>query len=324
MDFYGISKLNIKDVDVAADHFYKYDNVMEIMPASDGSFRYEKCIYFLGGSFVSRTTSLSGWGYHTHNEVDGFLLTIPHVGDMHWKTSGGLHRVSAGEAVLTDQRAVLLANYSTGIRYTTVYIANSDFSRYLSIITGSPARNRLFFHKNRGGSWEITFIIRLVETIMDLGLNSKGPTKELVRGIKETLIGFILYNFKNNYDPLLSHEPGALTVTPRCINQAAEFMAASTDPHLTICEIAAHAGISVRSLQMGFKRFKHTTPIVFLRERRLEHAHEMLKKCNTTASAKEVALLCGFSNYQVFCKYFIERYARHPTALLKNISEADE
>nr|WP_232916254.1 helix-turn-helix transcriptional regulator [Pseudomonas viridiflava] len=87
----------------------------------------------------------------------------------------------------------------------------------------------------------------------------------------------------------------------------------NTDPHLTVGEVAVHAGLSVRSLQSGFKRYRNTTPIAFLRSVRINKARRLLSVSSNNQSPRQVAELCGFTNYHVFCKYYLEAFFEHPS-----------
>lgn len=315
MEKFGFTQLNLQNIDAASEHFAIHDNFMSVRPGENGAFDYSKRICLIGSSFVSVSFSPTGWGYETSNEVDGFLITIPYAGSLQWRSHAGAHRVEPGAVALVDQREVVIAHYAPGVRYTTVYIANVDVFRYLTLLLGTPPKTRVYFYKNKGGDWQIRFIEQLVATLLEFTAHAPQSMKSVACSLKETLIGFLLFNFTNNYSRILSHaDPaGTPTPTPHAINKAADYMAASLDPHLTVCEVATYAGLSVRSLQTGFKRFKNTTPIGYLRDERLHRAAQMLGGPGHPPSPKEVALQCGFSNYQVFCKYYMQRFHEHPS-----------
>ncbi len=267
----------------------------------------------MGTSFVSISYSQSGWGYRTSNELDGFLITMPHSGFIQWRNRNGTHRAERGAVVIADQREIHFANYAAGIHYTTVYISNADMVKQLSLILGYLPRSRVFFEKTISEQWKINSIQKLVETILDFSEKSSFFVRKVADSLKESLIGFFLCNFNSNYTLSILGPERSIMLTPHLINRAAEYMEASVDPHLTVCEVAAHTGLSVRSLQVGFKKFKNTTPIVFLREQRLEKARRMFGMKDNSLTPKEIAYACGFTNYQSFCKYYSLKYFVHPS-----------
>ncbi|MFL9674533.1 helix-turn-helix domain-containing protein [Pseudomonas sp. 2822-17] len=313
MDMYRFSRLLIQSTEIAACHFQAHDNDMEIFPGHGGRLHYQKKACILGKSFVSLTISHTGWGYEMKNETNGFLITIPHAGEFTWRTSVGNYRASAGTLALADVREISASHYAPGITYTTVYIDNSDMFRYLSVLLGTPPKTRVHFDKPNPEVWKSRFIIGLVNTIFDLGENSRAPLEKVASSLKETMVGFVLSNFKNNYSRALDSAAGVAIPTPYEIKKAAEYMIANTDPELTVGEIAIFAGISVRSLQTGFKRYKNMSPIEFLRNERLLKSKELISKGGTLARPQEVACQVGFSNYHVFCKYYMQSFGEHPT-----------
>lgn len=311
MEFYTASNLLLAHVDEASEHFHNHDNDMVIHEGEGSKFHYAKKICILGTSFVSVSSSHSGWGYASKNEVDGFLISIPHYGSIEWKTNSGRHTLTPGGIALTDQREVFLSSYSTGIQYTTIYISNVDITRYLTLLLGKPPKTRVYFMNYKASAPQISFLQNSVATILSFVTNAFPLIQSVAESLKESLVGFVLYNFPNNYSRTLLDLNTTVLPTPHSIKKAAEFMSDNTDPHLTVGEVAAHAGMSIRALQGGFKRYKHTTPILYLRAVRLDKARFKLLNEPST-SPRSVAYECGFVNYQMFCKYYNQAFFEHP------------
>lgn len=307
------SEHTMRHVDDATSHYHRYENFMSVIPGPDRTFSYSKRACILGQSFISLSVSQSGWGYLTSNEMDGFLITIPHVGDFEWRTTAGQYRLRKGGIALIDQREVSRAAYSEGTKYTTVYISSADMFRYLTMLLGKAPKTRIYFTKNDVGDSQARFIQSMVETIFLLSAGSFVTLPEVGNSLKESLIGFLIVNVANNYSKVIHDVNSTLVPTPHSIKIAARYMEESTDPHLTVGEVAIHSGISVRSLQTGFKRFKNTTPIIYLRNVRLKKAFELLSG-ESALSVKEIAQLCGFTSYQLFCKYYLDTFAEHPSS----------
>jgi transcriptional regulator GlxA family with amidase domain len=99
-------------------------------------------------------------------------------------------------------------------------------------------------------------------------------------------------------------------------------MSNSVDSNLTVNEIALKVGISTRSLQLGFKRFKNTTPMAFLRSARLQTARKLLLSPHYDKSIRELSFECGFSNHQLFIKYYVETYGERPSDTINLIKKA--
>ena len=314
---YRFTQQLIQNTEIAFRHFQAHDNDMEIYPGHGGRLHYQKKACLLGKSFVSLTSSHTGWGYEMKNETNGFLITIPHAGEFTWRTGVGNYKANAGTLAVADVREISASTYAPGIIYTTVYIDNSDMFKYLSALLGVPPKTRVHFDKPNAEVWKSRFIIGLVNTIFDLAENSRAPLEKVASSLKESLVGFVLSNFNNNYSRALVSTADVGIPTPHEIKIAAEYMAANTDPELTVAEIAIFAGISVRSLQTGFKRYKNMSPIEFLRNERLLKSKDLISKGGAPARPQEVACQVGFLNYHVFCKYYIQSFGEHPTVTFK-------
>jgi AraC-like DNA-binding protein len=314
MEMYRFTHLLIQSTEIAFRHFQAHDNDMEIFPGHGGKLHYHKKACILGKSFVSLTVSHTGWGYEMKNETNGFLITIPHTGEFSWRTGVGKFKANAGTLAVADVREISASTYAPGITYTTVYIDNSDMFRYLSALLGAPPKTRVHFDKPNAEIWKSRFIVGLVNTIFDLAENSHAPLQKVAGSLKESLVGFVLSNFNNNYSCTLHNTSGVGIPTPHEIKVAAEYMASNTDPELTVVEIAVFAGISVRSLQTGFKRYKNMSPIEFLRNERLRKSKDLISKGGALARPQEVACQVGFLNYHVFCKYYLQAFGEHPSA----------
>lgn len=70
------------------------------------------------------------------------------------------------------------------------------------------------------------------------------------------------------------------------------------------------AGRSPDHLARVMKKWTGTTPALYVRGRRLDHAAKLLR--TDTDSVLDVALRCGFDNPSYFAKAFAQRYGVTP------------
>jgi transcriptional regulator GlxA family with amidase domain len=104
-----------------------------------------------------------------------------------------------------------------------------------------------------------------------------------------------------------------MDATSRQIVEATDFMRANMHQPLTLSEVAEATGISVRSLQYGFRRFRNTTPLAYLREIRLEAAQAELSSPVNILSIKDVALKWGFTHMGHFAARYRAAYGEMPS-----------
>ena len=104
-----------------------------------------------------------------------------------------------------------------------------------------------------------------------------------------------------------------LQVAPRHVTRAIDFMHANMHQPLNVMDIARAAGVSVRSLQTGFRQFKDTTPAAYLRRIRLDAVHAELSLLTNRLPVGEVALKWGFTQMGRFAAQYRARFGGYPS-----------
>lgn len=99
---------------------------------------------------------------------------------------------------------------------------------------------------------------------------------------------------------------------PRHVRIAAEYLEANAARPVRIAELAAVTGMSVRSLQLAFRKHRGCTPMQFLLERRLVRARAMLLVRSTT-TVSVIALDNGFEHLGRFSALYRARFGETPS-----------
>jgi AraC-like DNA-binding protein len=108
------------------------------------------------------------------------------------------------------------------------------------------------------------------------------------------------------------------SVAPRAIRAAVEILEAEAHLPLTLSSIAARSHISVRALQQGFHDYLGVSPMAYLREVRLRHAHQALVESDpATVTVASVAYRWGFTNLGRFAAAHAARYRESPVQTLR-------
>ncbi|MGE8190319.1 helix-turn-helix transcriptional regulator [Pseudomonas sp. NPDC086278] len=130
--------------------------------------------------------------------------------------------------------------------------------------------------------------------------------------LREMLVDAVLEAWPHNFTPALRNpEP---LIAPRHVRLAVDYIRAHPENLLSGTDLARLTNVSQRALQDGFRRFVGTTIVAYQRQVRLERAHEVLARDDST-SVTEVALRLGFSNVGRFCQYFQSAYGVSPADL---------
>ncbi len=131
----------------------------------------------------------------------------------------------------------------------------------------------------------------------------------------EYLLTLLLHHHPHNYsDELARTEPGA---APGMVRRAERFMVDHAEVPITVSDVAAEVGVSVRSLQAGFQQWRGTTPMAFLRGVRLQNARDQLLRAEDETGVTTVALRYGFSHLGRFSAYYQSAFGEPPSATLQ-------
>jgi AraC-like DNA-binding protein len=102
------------------------------------------------------------------------------------------------------------------------------------------------------------------------------------------------------------------------LRRATAFIDEQPERDITVTDIAAAACVTVRALQMAFRRELDTTPMAYLRTVRLARAHrELLDLGPQQETVTAVAYRWGFSSTSRFSAYYRETYGVTPKQTLR-------
>jgi transcriptional regulator GlxA family with amidase domain len=86
---------------------------------------------------------------------------------------------------------------------------------------------------------------------------------------------------------------------------------------ITVSDVAAYLGVSLRSLQVGFRQWRETMPNAFLRETRLRLLRDELRRSDGDISVTTAALRYGFSHMGRFSAYYRSAFGEAPNVTLR-------
>ena len=138
-----------------------------------------------------------------------------------------------------------------------------------------------------------------------------------IRALSEQLLlSILLFEHRNSYSGLLREPCGG--AVPRHVKRAEDFIRANASAPLSTELIAREIGATVRTLQLGFKRFRDCTPMQMVKAVRLEHANRDLMTADPGGtSVTDIALKWGFGHLSSFAQDYRERYGEAPSATLR-------
>jgi transcriptional regulator GlxA family with amidase domain len=106
---------------------------------------------------------------------------------------------------------------------------------------------------------------------------------------------------------------------PATLRRAIAFIEASPHEDISIEDIADAACVTVRAVQMSFRRHLNTTPMAYLRQVRLACAHAELQTGAAEETVGTIARRWRFSNAGRFAAAYRVAYGHPPLATLRNL-----
>ena len=144
------------------------------------------------------------------------------------------------------------------------------------------------------------------------GLPLTGAAKA---ALDEYLLTLLLHHHPHNYSDEMAETERA--PVPGVVRRAERFMADNADASITVSDVAAHLGVSLRSLQAGFRQWRETTPNAHLRRLRLQLVRDELLRAGKETNITTVAMRHGFVHLGRFSAQYRSTFGEGPSATLR-------
>ena len=133
--------------------------------------------------------------------------------------------------------------------------------------------------------------------------------------IEQMVIATLLLAQPHNYSTRLADE--GPSVAPHFIKRVERLIDEKAHEPLTIGDLSEHAGVSTRSLFSGFRKYRNTTPMQYLKDVRMKRVRdELLKAAPDTATVTSVAMRWGFSHLGHFTVDYKRAFGESPSVTL--------
>lgn len=173
----------------------------------------------------------------------------------------------------------------------------------------------LWTRRLKFGGLDSTWMALMEYTVRSISASgNKSPTDRICAHLEEIICQELLRNWANEAGIDLTK--GARSAAPHYVRAAEEYMELNAKDAPTLGEIALHAGVSVRALSGGFRRFRGITPGQFLRERRLNGVRDSLLGANDGETVSEIASDWSYSNFGIFARSYKLRFGENPSKTL--------
>ncbi|HVO14332.1 MAG TPA: AraC family transcriptional regulator [Alphaproteobacteria bacterium] len=224
-----------------------------------------------------------------------------------------------GVGSVTTATEPLAMRWSADCAHLLLKIERGALERHLADLLGAPVARPIEFRAELpvadglGGSLRRAIEFACAELDAEDGSLLGSPLG--VARIEQMLLTGLLTAQPHSYAAALAAL--ASPAAPRHVVRAQDYIRAHPDRPITVGELAAVAGVGARTLYEGFRRFRGTTPMAYLKAIRLERAHAELKAAALDASVTEIALRWGFVHLGRFAQDYHRRYGERPSETLR-------
>lgn len=133
--------------------------------------------------------------------------------------------------------------------------------------------------------------------------------------VEQTVIATLLSAQPHNYSEELNGEERS--IAPAFVKRIERYIEDHADQPITIVDLAEHAGVSSRSIFNGFRRFRNTSPMLYLKEVRMRRVNEELKRLRPAeTTVTTVAYHWGFTHLGHFTTDYKRRFGESPSQTL--------
>jgi AraC-like DNA-binding protein len=244
--------------------------------------------------------------------MDYYTILLALSGGMAVTTDLGEHRITAGRACVVSPGERLRLQFGPRTAQIAAKLPRAVVDQAYSRVGTAPAHGITFDLSVPDDSpWPgVLRLAALTVDRFDSGVLPPGAGAELERMLVTTLL------LAQPHDHATALTRGGGARGHRAAGAAAEVVAADPVPPLRVDELAAEAGVSLRTLQEGFRSRFGTSLTGYQREQRLVRAHRMLSFPPGDTTVADVALACGFVHLSRFAQDYRARYGITPSVTL--------
>jgi len=246
-----------------------------------------------------------------------YLLMLPYV--------GASEVTAGGQDVASDRRTATLLSPTDPVHMRwradcsklMVRIDRAALEQVLTTLLGRPLKTALRFDlkmpmEGRSVAWWRFVTLLMTELESEDALATRAAT---LAQMESLLLTSLLEGQQSNYSEALRSD--ACKIAPRHVRQVERFIEEHAGEAISMEQIVEASGVSGRALYDGFKQFRETSPMAYLRSVRMRRAREDLLKGAETDTVSTIATRWGFFEFGRFAGQYRRLYGETPSETLR-------
>jgi AraC-like DNA-binding protein len=264
---------------------------------------------------LAATMTITGSG------LPDYCLTLVRRGSLEYRGAEpghGVRAINADVGLVYRGRPGTRLSAACAHERLAVWIPAASLNQRLSALIGGPVGEDLAFEPVFDWRAEPARSLRRLLNLMVEELGTPAPfggSEPGIRSFTDLFLYTLLRAVPHTYSNRLAQEGSA--AAPGIVRRAEAHIRANVEKPITLDEVAAAAGCSVRTLQHGFKRFRETTPLLAIRHARLEAARDAIQSDRAGSSVTDIALRFGFSNGGRFARFYRDAFGEFPVVAMR-------
>ncbi|HEY4373226.1 MAG TPA: AraC family transcriptional regulator [Burkholderiales bacterium] len=301
--------LHSTNVDEASNFFSDLYGQTRVEASSDGDFAIAVSSCFIDG--MSSFSLFCENGMELRSSFDGYSVAFALDSNLIrcGGTEAAMDEVAVVDWYVTPQVGLARNFSAAGLTFTV-----GEVNRALSLLLDGPVSERLRFKLLPARHPPAHALLGSIAAAVREGCGGEAPLKQAPAAaahLKDAALNLLLQSLPHNYTARL--QAGDSLPSPRHVRRAIDFMHANIARPIALADIVLASGASARSLQAGFRRFKGSTPMNYLRQLRLNAVRAELLDPASRDSIASIAQRWGFTHIGSFSAAYQQAYGELPS-----------
>lgn len=257
---------------------------------------------------------------HVSQAADCYTVHMTTSGLVHVEIDGQRSEITPFFALVVSPRMAYTLECERDSPQLIVRIEKDALERQLSRLLGKTPGDPLRFVPL--GDLTSDGALRWHGALQILSSEIVSPASLIQHGVgapalEELIMSTLLYLQQSNYWMRLRSLP--MRSGRPAVRRSMDYIEEHLAEPITLADLERATGMSSRSIQVGFKEDMQTTPIAYIRERRLDKVRQALMAAEPGdgLTVTEAAERWGFSHLGSFSVLYRERYGESPSRTLR-------
>lgn len=247
-----------------------------------------------------------------------YLVEVPYRGYSVVEVGDNTVTTDQNTGVLINPTDLVRMRWSANCTKLMVRIEREKLEQQLSLMLGTTIRKPINFCvamplESRSATW--WHFVRLLIANLEAPERYENHSATLSQ-IESLLLVSLLEAQPNNYSEALRSK--GVRIAPHHVRQVEQYIDAHARESISLEQLVTISGTSGRALFDGFRRFRGTSPMAFLRTVRMRRAREDLLSAPNGVSVSTIAARWHFLEPGRFAVQYRQAYGETPSETLRS------